>query len=96
MVYQHSAVGRDLLVEMLRHFGAEAIPAGRSSTFVPIDTENIGAAQLARIQELAGQAGAGKKIDAVVSMDGDSDRPLLVGIEPARGRRAFLAATWWA
>jgi len=90
VVYQHSAVGRDLLVEILEHFGAEAIPAGRSSTFVPIDTENIGAPQLARIQELADQAGVGKKIDAVVSMDGDSDRPLLVGVETGTGKARFF------
>jgi len=90
VVYQHSAVGRDLLVELLRHFGAEAIPAGRSSTFVPIDTENIGAAQLAAIQELADQAGVHHKLDAVVSLDGDSDRPLLLGIEPGTGKARFF------
>ena len=89
VVYQHSAVGRDLLVEMLEHFGAEAVPAGRSSTFVPIDTENIGAAQLATIQELADRAAAGGKVDAVVSLDGDSDRPLLVGIAGAGKARFF-------
>ncbi|MFO1417828.1 MAG: hypothetical protein U1E83_04095 [Methylotetracoccus sp.] len=43
LVYQHSAVGRDLLVEILRGVGAEVFVAGRSETFVPIDTENIGA-----------------------------------------------------
>src|ERR1017187_4466770 len=37
LVYQHSAVGRDLLVEMLEKFAAKAIPVGRSETFVPID-----------------------------------------------------------
>jgi phosphomannomutase len=83
LVYQHSAVGRDLLVELLRRFGADVIPAGRSESFVPIDTENIDAAQLARIQELSEAAwlehGA---IDAIVSTDGDSDRPLVLGIEP--------------
>jgi len=51
-VYQHSAVGRDLLVEILRSFGAEVIPIGRSETFVPIDTENLEASQLATIQNL--------------------------------------------
>jgi len=87
-VYQHSAVGRDLLAEVLEHFGAEAIPAGRSSTFVPIDTENIGVTQLARIQELVDEAGG--KVDAVVSMDGDSDRPLLLGIERRTGKARFF------
>jgi len=54
LVCQHSAVGRDLLVEILRRLGADAIPAGRSDTFVPIDTENIDAAQLALIQGTGG------------------------------------------
>jgi phosphomannomutase len=91
VVYQHSAVGRDLLVEILRGFGAEAIPAGRSDTFVPIDTENIGGAQLAMIQDLADQAARSSgAVDAVVSMDGDCDRPLLVGIAGEKGRARFF------
>src|ERR1700691_3988883 len=36
LVYQHSAVGRDLLVEILEHLNAEAVTGGRSETFVPI------------------------------------------------------------
>lgn len=87
LVYQHSSVGRDLLVEILRSFGAEVIPAGRSDTFVPIDTENIDATQLATIQALAdsavAQCGA---LDAVVSLDGDGDRPLVLGVEQGRVR----------
>jgi phosphomannomutase len=84
LVYQHSAVGRDLLVEILRALGAEAVPAGRSETFVPIDTENIDAAQLAAIQSLV-DADHGP-LDAVVSLDGDSDRPLVLGVEEDRVR----------
>jgi phosphomannomutase len=78
LVYQHSAVGRDLLVALLRSFGAEVVPAGRSSDFVPIDTENIDAAQLRLIQDLVDEYGP---VDAVASTDGDSDRPLLLGVE---------------
>ncbi len=86
LVYQHSAVGRDLLVEILERMGAHAIAAGRSETFVPIDTENIGAQQLASIQALA-DVGA---IDAIVSTDGDSDRPLILGIDAASGHARFF------
>src|SRR5208283_4200105 len=43
LVDQQSAVGRDLLVEVLERLNAQVIAAGRSATFVPIDTENIGA-----------------------------------------------------
>lgn len=78
LLYEHSAVGRDLLREILETFAAEVIPAGRSRTFVPIDTENIGDAALGGIQKLADEAGP---LDAVVSTDGDSDRPLILGLE---------------
>lgn len=86
-VYQHSAVGRDLLAEILRGLGAEVIEAGRSDTFVPIDTENIGAEQLATVQALHDEvAAAHGPIDAVVSTDGDSDRPLILGVEGGKVR----------
>lgn len=91
LCYQHSAVGRDLLVQLLQRLGAEVISAGRSETFIPIDTENIGTDQLAALQELAGEVcnkfGA---IDAVVSTDGDSDRPLLLGVDAATGQVHFF------
>ena len=41
LVYQHSAVGRDMLVSILKALGADVVTAGRSETFVPIDTENM-------------------------------------------------------
>ena len=91
LVYQHSAVGRDLLVEVLERMNAEAIAAGRSQTFVPIDTENIGAPQLAAIQALADEATAKHgPLDAIVSTDGDSDRPLVVGVDPATAKAHFF------
>jgi len=86
LVYQHSAVGRDLLASMLRTMGADVITAGRSDHFVPIDTENIDAAQLAVIQTLADAHGSAF---AVVSTDGDSDRPLVLGMR-ADGRVQFF------
>jgi phosphomannomutase len=82
LVYQHSAVGRDLLLEILHALGATAVPIGRSETFVPIDTEAIDDATLAGLAALARDAMAdGTRYDAVVSTDGDSDRPLLVGLD---------------
>ena len=91
LVYQHSAVGRDLLVEVLQRMGAEVIAAGRSDTFVPIDTENIGGPQLAAIQALADEATAKHgSLDAIVSTDGDSDRPLVVSVDPATAKAHFF------
>ncbi len=90
LFYQHSAVGRDLVPEILKQLGAEVFLAGKSDTFVPIDTENIDAEQLGTIQKLASE---GIKehghLDAVVSTDGDSDRPLILGVDNT-GRVKFF------
>jgi phosphomannomutase len=88
LVYQHSAVGRDLLVEALEALGANVTATGRSETFVPIDTEAIDEATLDGLQALAEeQSRAGHRFDALVSTDGDSDRPLVVGLEYGAGGR---------
>lgn len=84
LVYQHSAVGRDILARILRELGAEVVTAGRSETFIPIDTENVTDEQLNRLEEFAVAAEAGgKPLHAIVSTDGDSDRPLVTAVLPA-------------
>jgi len=84
LVYQHSAVGRDILPRILRELGAEVVTAGRSETFVSIDTENITDEQLDRLEDLAIAAEAsGRPLHAIVSTDGDSDRPLMTAVLPA-------------
>jgi phosphomannomutase len=90
LVYQHSAVGRDLLVEILERLGARVVAVGRSETFVPIDTENVDENVLASIQALIDEAGPKHgPFGAVVSTDGDSDRPLILALESsAAGQRA--------
>ncbi len=91
LVYQHSAVGRDLLAQMLEQLGAQVIAAGRSETFVPIDTENISDELVATVQALADAASkAHGPLDAVVSTDGDSDRPLILGVDRGSGRVRFF------
>jgi phosphomannomutase len=72
-VYQHSAVGRDILVKILSGLGAEVTPLGRSEKFIPVDTEAIRPEDV----QLALDWSMGNKFDAIVSTDGDSDRPLL-------------------
>jgi phosphomannomutase len=87
LVYQHSAVGRDLLAELLRRLGAEVVTGGRSESFVAIDTEAIDAAQLAAIQTVADAAAREHgPLWAVASTDGDSDRPLILGLEDGQVR----------
>lgn len=90
LVYQHSAAGRDLLAEILEKLEAEVIPAGRSEVFVPIDTENVDDAVLSKIQALVEEMNAKwGAFDAVVSTDGDSDRPLILGLEPPKAGAVF-------
>ncbi len=72
-VYQHSAVGRDILATILRELGAEIELLGRSEVFVPVDTEAIRPEDVVLAQQWAAQYG----FDAIVSTDGDSDRPLI-------------------
>lgn len=80
--FAHSAVGRDLLPALLRDLGAEVVEFGRADSFVAIDTEALSPATLAEIEAMARQAAAqaGVALDAVVSTDGDSDRPMLLGV----------------
>ncbi len=87
---QHSAVGRELLPQLLRELGAEVIAVGRSETFVPVDTEALSAAMLQQFQALADEAAAvAGPLDAVVSTDGDSDRPLVLAPDET-GRLHFV------
>ena len=72
-VYQHSAVGRDHMVTILSGLGAEVTALGRSEIFMPVDTEAIRPEDV----EAAGKWSAQYHFDAIVSTDGDSDRPLV-------------------
>jgi phosphomannomutase len=72
-VYGHSAVGRELLVELYGALGATVVRLGFSEEFVPVDTEAIRPEDV----ELARGWAKEHRLDALVSTDGDSDRPLL-------------------
>jgi len=72
-VYQHSSVGRDLMVEILGGLGAEITALGFSDSFIPVDTEAIRQEDTDAAKEWAEKY----KFDAIVSTDGDADRPLI-------------------
>lgn len=72
-LFSHSAVGRDMLHQMLRAMGADVVELGRADDFVPVDTEAVDPAIRAQFLEWA----ANHQIDAIVSTDADGDRPLL-------------------
>jgi phosphomannomutase len=83
LIYQHSAVGRDILARLLSELGAAVITAGRSDRFIPIDTENITGEQLDDFEKMISGEAGGQQFDAILSTDGDSDRPLMVAVLPA-------------
>ena len=72
-IYQHSAVGRDILATIVAELGAEILLLGRSERFIPVDTEAIRPEDV----ELARGWAVEHCLDAIVSTDGDSDRPLI-------------------
>ena len=73
-VFEHSTVARDLLGQVLRHYGAETVSLGRIEGFVPVDTEAFGDDVFAPVQGWIAE----HRLDALLSADGDGDRPLLV------------------
>lgn len=72
-VYQHSSVARQLLVEIIEVLGAKVIPLGYSETFIPVDTEAVREEDIKLGSEWANT----HRFDAIVSTDGDGDRPLI-------------------
>jgi phosphomannomutase len=72
-VYQHSSVARDLIPRVLAALGAEVVALRRTDTFVPVDTEAVSDAD----QRDAHAWAAEHRLDAIVSTDGDADRPLV-------------------
>ena len=72
-VYQHSGVARDLLVAVLEAAGAAVMALERTEHFVPIDTEAVSAADVAKAQQWVAE----QQLDALVTTDGDGDRAML-------------------
>jgi phosphomannomutase len=62
-----------MLAAALVACGARVVELGRSETFIPVDTEAVDAATRAQLADWA----AARGLDAIVSTDGDGDRPLL-------------------
>lgn len=92
-VYEHSSVGRDLMVEVLAGLGADVVRLGRSETFLPVDTEAVRPEDV----ELARRWASEHRLFAIVSTDGDADRPLVSDEKGAwlRGDVAGILAAKW-
>jgi phosphomannomutase len=73
-VWGHSAVGRDMYVDILQKLGAEVEKIEYSyDTFVPIDTDAVNETTMANMKKWDDE----HSLDYVISTDGDGDRPLL-------------------
>lgn len=72
-VYQHSGVAREMIPSILEKLGAEVVKLGFSEHFIPVDTEAVRAEDV----ELAKQWVSEHNLDAIVTTDGDADRPLI-------------------
>lgn len=73
-VFEHSGVARDLLVSLFTRAGADVVRLGRTEDFVPVDTEAVGDPVFAPVPGWL----RAHRLDAIVSTDGDGDRPLLI------------------
>ena len=72
-VYRHSSVARDIMEDTLRALGAKVLPLASSDSFVPVDTEAVDPDTRAMLADWC----AAHDLDAVVSTDGDGDRPMV-------------------
>jgi phosphomannomutase len=72
-VYEHSTVARDMLSLLLRNNGADVVALGRCSDFLAVDTEAVGTETERSLRLWAEQY----DLDAIVSADGDGDRPMV-------------------
>ena len=100
-LYQHSSVGREVFADILLALGASVTKLGYSDKFISVDTEAIRPEDV----QLARQWAQSNRFDAIISADGDADRPLvsdehgewlrgdIAGILCARYLKADVVAT---
>lgn len=72
-VYQHSSVARDIMVEVMQSLGAVTVALARSDAFIPVDTEALDTSTRDMLAGWCDEHG----LDAVISTDGDADRPMV-------------------
>ena len=72
-VYEHSSVARDILAGVVEALGATAVRLARSDVFIPVDTEAVDPDTRAQLSAWC----ADHRLDALISTDGDADRPML-------------------
>lgn len=76
-LYEHSSVASDLLTELYTRLGAKVTRLGRTDSFKALDTEAVSEDDLLLAKKWAASDPNHVSFDAIVSTDGDGDRPLL-------------------
>jgi phosphomannomutase len=72
VLYEHSSAAREVLRKILESLGARVVLHGHSSEFIPVDTEALG--DMSEFKKIIADARA----TALVSTDGDGDRPMIL------------------
>lgn len=86
-VWGHSAVGRDLYVDILTRLGAKVIEIEYSNdVFVPVDTDTVNEETIIKMKNWDDKY----QLDFVISTDGDGDRPLLTDENGVQVRSELL------
>lgn len=78
-VYEHSSVARDVMAEIVSALGGISISLARSDVFVPVDTEAVDPTTRDMLADWART----HRLDAIISTDGDADRPMLTDADGA-------------
>lgn len=73
-VFEHSTVARDIIGNVLRSYSADVVGLGRADRFVAVDTEAFSDVVFSPMRGWLME----HQLDAIVSADGDGDRPLLM------------------
>jgi len=78
-LYGHSAVGRELMVDLLTRMGAMVVKIGFSSDdeFVAVDTDSVNEELIKQMHNWYDE----HQLNHILSTDGDGDRPLLTDEE---------------
>ncbi len=72
-LYEHSSVAREVFARILQGLGAEVVRLGYSERFIPVDTEAIRDEDIRLARKWAAEC----QLRAIISADGDGDRPLI-------------------
>lgn len=72
-IYEHSSVARDILGQAVAALGGRPVALARSDVFIPVDTEAVDPETRAQLALWCAE----NRLDALISTDGDADRPMM-------------------